>query len=210
MPIGKHVSDKNPDGTSLGQTTADLISFYGVTPVDQPAGTGQAAITDSTTGTAANTAAAGTGVITLAFHVNLASLAANGDVLTDYVPGYKFKILAVDFRVCKAVTTAAKAASINLEIVSTDLTGGVVALTSANCTPAGVAVAGSAVTAANTGTAAQAFSIEVSGVTAFVEGDGWILVKIQNMDSADAFASILQRTNKFRTDLVEVGLIAGA
>lgn len=35
MAIGKHVSDLNPDGTSLGQSTADLISFYGVTPIAQ-------------------------------------------------------------------------------------------------------------------------------------------------------------------------------
>jgi hypothetical protein len=35
MPIGKHLSDKNPDGTSFGQSTADLISLYGVTPVSQ-------------------------------------------------------------------------------------------------------------------------------------------------------------------------------
>lgn len=35
MAIGKQLSDKNPDGTSLGQSTADLISFYGVTPVAQ-------------------------------------------------------------------------------------------------------------------------------------------------------------------------------
>ncbi|MGH8758326.1 MAG: hypothetical protein ACREVW_02240 [Burkholderiales bacterium] len=208
--MGKHISDKNPDGTSLGQTTADLISFYGVTPVVQPSGTGQAAITDSGTGTAANTAAAGIGVQTLAFHVNLASLAANGDVLTEYVPGYKFKVLAVDFHVCKAVTTGSKAVTINLEIETTNLTGGVVALTSANCTPAGVAVAGTAVTAANTGTAAQKLSIEIASVTAFVEGDGWLLVKLQNMDTTDAFASVIQRTNKFRTDLVALGLTAGA
>lgn len=210
MPIGRQLSDKNPDGTSLGQSTSDLISFFGVTPVDQPSGTGQAALTDSSTGTAANTLAAGVGCTTLAFFLNLASIAGNGDLLTNYTPGYKFKILSVDFRVCKAVTTGSKAATLNLEIGTTDLTGGVVALTSANCTPAGAAVAGSAVTAANTGSSSDTISIEASSVTAFVEGDGWLLVKIQNMDTADAIASIAQRVNKFRTDLVELGLIAGA
>jgi hypothetical protein len=43
MAIGKFVSDKNPDGTSLGQTTADLISLYGGTPVSQRASSIQAA-----------------------------------------------------------------------------------------------------------------------------------------------------------------------
>lgn len=34
MPL-KHLSDFGPDGTTLGQTTADKISFYGVTPIAQ-------------------------------------------------------------------------------------------------------------------------------------------------------------------------------
>lgn len=37
MPIGKQLSDKNPDGTSLGQSSTDLVSFYGATPVAQGA-----------------------------------------------------------------------------------------------------------------------------------------------------------------------------
>lgn len=32
---GRQLSDDNPSGTSLGQSTTDLISFYGVTPVAQ-------------------------------------------------------------------------------------------------------------------------------------------------------------------------------
>lgn len=31
------LSNGNDDGTTLGQSTSDKISFYGVTPVDQPA-----------------------------------------------------------------------------------------------------------------------------------------------------------------------------
>lgn len=31
------LSNGNDDGTTLGQNTSDKISFYGVTPVDQPA-----------------------------------------------------------------------------------------------------------------------------------------------------------------------------
>lgn len=37
MAIGKHLSDKNPDGTALGQSTSDLISFHGLTPISQRA-----------------------------------------------------------------------------------------------------------------------------------------------------------------------------
>lgn len=35
MAIGKHLSDANPDGTCLGQSATDKISFYGVTPIAQ-------------------------------------------------------------------------------------------------------------------------------------------------------------------------------
>jgi hypothetical protein len=44
---GKQLSDGNPTGTTLGQSTTDLIAFYGVTPVAQPASASQAAITTS-------------------------------------------------------------------------------------------------------------------------------------------------------------------
>jgi hypothetical protein len=37
MAIGKQLSDGNPDGTALGQSATDLISFHGATPVDQAA-----------------------------------------------------------------------------------------------------------------------------------------------------------------------------
>jgi hypothetical protein len=49
MAIGKHLSDKNPDGTALGQSATDLISFYGATPVAQRASSIQAASVVSAT-----------------------------------------------------------------------------------------------------------------------------------------------------------------
>lgn len=146
-------------------------------------------LTDSTTGTAGSALAAGAGVQTIALHVNLAAL-ANGDILTNYTPGYKFKVLSVAFAVEVAVTTADKAADLNLEIGTTNVTGGVLSLTSANMTPKGAVVAGTAITAANTGSAAATLSIEAANVTAFAEGSGWLLIKLQNMDTADAVASL--------------------
>lgn len=156
-------------------------------------------VTDSTGGTSSSTLEAGVGVQTIAIPINLPSL-ANGDVLTNYTPGYKFKVLSVSFAVSVAVTTAAKAATLNLEIGTTNLTGGVVALTSANCTPLGALVAGTAITAANTGTSTDTISVEASSVTTFVEGAGYLLIKLQNMDTTDAFASIasiLNQTSSF-------------
>lgn len=37
--LQRQLSDLSPDGTTLGQTSADLISFYGATPVAQQANT---------------------------------------------------------------------------------------------------------------------------------------------------------------------------
>jgi len=126
------------------------------------------------------------GVQILPFFVNLADIAA-GDVLTTFTPGFNFKILSIDFQTAKAVTTASKLATLNMEIGTTDLTGGTVALTSAACTPAGKQVAGAAITGGNTGTDTDSFSIEASSVTAFSEGSGWVMVKLQNLDTLNEF-----------------------
>lgn len=46
--LKKQLSDLNPDGTVLGQSSADLIAFYGTTPVSQRASAAQATSTLST------------------------------------------------------------------------------------------------------------------------------------------------------------------
>lgn len=127
--------------------------------------------------------APGSGLVVVPFYMNLAEITANGDLLTDYVPGFNGKIESLDWVQMKAVTTAAKLASLNAEIGTVNVTGGVVALTSALCTPQGVKVLGSAITANNVFTATDAISIEASGVTAFVEGSGWLLLKLRNLDT---------------------------
>lgn len=156
--------------------------------------TGTVALTDSTGGAISTTLAATCGIRTLAFYVTLANISASG-LLGAFTPGYAFKILKVDFAVEKAVTTAAKLATLTPNISGVAVTGGVLSLTSANCTPASAVVAGSTVTAANTGTAIQTFSIVASAVTTFVEGSGWILVRIQNLDDINALASIASLVN---------------
>lgn len=45
----KQLSDGNPGGSGLGQSTADLISFYGVQPISQRASSIQAASVVSAT-----------------------------------------------------------------------------------------------------------------------------------------------------------------
>jgi hypothetical protein len=116
--------------------------------------------------------------IVIGIPYNLADI-ANGDILTDYTPGFAGRIKKIAFAVTKPATTAAKLATLNMEIGSTNLTGGVVALTSANCTPIGAVIAGSAITAANRFSATDTISIEASSVTAFVEGAGMVLITVE-------------------------------
>lgn len=127
--------------------------------------------------------AAGLGLFILPQFINLADITAAGDLLSNYTPGFNGRIEKVDFVVQKPVTTAAKALSLNWEIGAVNLTGGVVALTSANCTPQGALVAGSAVTAANSFGPTDTISLEASAVTAFLEGSGWLLTKFRNLDT---------------------------
>ena len=158
-----------------------------------------AALTDSTGGTASQTLAATAGVSTITIPITNAKI-ADGDLVTTYTPGYKFKLLSFDYITGDPVTTASKASTINLEIGTTDVTGGVISLASASMTPLGAVVAGSAITAANTGSATDTISIEAASTTTFVEGDGMFVITIQNMDVADALASIADDVNKLITD----------
>lgn len=151
---------------------------------------------ETSTMTVAGLIAAGVARTIMTFPIALAGITAAGDVLTNYTPAFKGRIRQVDFAVQTAATTAAKLASLNLEIGTTNLTGGVVALTSANCTPAGALVAGSAVTALNSFTATSTLSIEAASVTAFVEGSGVLLVAAINDDTVDAIAKALGLFNQ--------------
>ncbi len=46
---------KSADGYAVGQSATDLVGFWGATPIAQPSGAAQAAVTDGSTGTAAPT-----------------------------------------------------------------------------------------------------------------------------------------------------------
>ena len=114
----------------------------------------------------------------LTIPVTLAGVTA-ADVLTNFTPGFAGRIIDWKFAVTTAVTTAAKAATLNLEVGTTNVTGGTIALTSANCTPLGAVVAkGSAFTAGTSFSATDTISVEAATVTAFVEGEGVLIIKL--------------------------------
>lgn len=115
--------------------------------------------------------------------IKLAKL-ADGDIVTTYTPGFAGVIEKVSFAVTDPATTAAKAATLNLEIGTTNLTGGSLALTSANCTPLGKVTDATAITGANVFGAADTISVEAASVTSFVEGEGVLLIVIKNAAAA--------------------------
>lgn len=123
----------------------------------------------------------GNNVVILALPINLASVTgASGDVLTNFRPGVNGFIEHVSFAVTVPVTTASRATTLNLEINTTNLTGGTVALTSANCTPLGAIISNAADPSANNRiTKADSLSVEHSSTTAFAEGAGVLYVRIR-------------------------------
>lgn len=151
-----------------------------------------AAITDNSTGSASDTIAAGVGVGVWEFEHTFIGGTSAVEPVTDWTPGHKFKILSWSFVTEVLLVGASGSRVANMEIGTTDV--GTVAST---CTipianaAVGTVTAGTAVSGANTGTAASTFSIEIaSGGTAFTAGSGTFRVVYQNMDTADAIASL--------------------
>lgn len=186
-------------GLLINENSTDKLGFHGATPISQ------ATLTNSTTGTAGSAMAAGAGVYTVT--IPLTSLATGLstsaiDLLTGYTPGHKFKLLGFSFVTTVAGTGTNASQVFNLEIGTTNTTGGVLTLALADTDTIGKVKAATAITAANTGSASDTISIEMAASgTVFTAGAGYFVIKIQNMDTADAFASIADR-------LADVGLVA--
>lgn len=114
---------------------------------------------------------------TISFPINLASITTTQDVVTAYIMPTGGIIRNTRFVVNVPVTTGSKLASLNLEIGSTDLTGGVIALTSALATPMGKVIEDTTITALNVFAAGDNISVEASAVTAFSEGSGTYFIE---------------------------------
>jgi hypothetical protein len=138
------------------------------------------------------TIAPGAGMQVLPFGPFLLASFVNGDIVTNYVFGFKGRIMAVKMVIPFAATTALKLATFTPALVSggvkTNITGGVIALTSALATPSGAVVNGTPITALNAFGPADGLTITVSGVTAFVEGQGVLEITYINDDTNDAIA----------------------
>jgi hypothetical protein len=110
------------------------------------------------------------------FHVDAADI-ANGDLVTNFKPGFAGKIIGFSAVCSKAVTTAGKSADLNLEIGADNVTGGVIALNGVYAL--GELEEGGAITGANEFEADGTISIEAANVTAFTEGAFDLIVIFQ-------------------------------
>ncbi len=125
----------------------------------------------------------GNDVVTLQIPVFLAAITGAGDVVTDIRPGVAGTLEYWEFVVTQPVTTAAKLATLNMEIDTTNVVGADLALTSANCTPLGKVAASGAPTSANVLVPESTLSVEAASVTAFAEGSGFLNIRIRKTPS---------------------------
>jgi len=188
-----------PSGGQQDLTTAELKALN--TTLLAAVG----ALTDSTGGVASDTLAAGVGIFTVALPLtSLATGLSTGalDLMTNYTPGYAFKILKFDWVTTIVGAGAGATQTFNLEIGTTNVTGGVVNPTLASTATIGVLTAGTAVSANNTGTSADTISVEMAaGGTVFSSGAGYFLLKLQNLDTTNALASLAAKINAIRAAL---------
>lgn len=155
--------------------------------------------TDSSGGTASDTLAAGLSAYKLI--IPLTSLATGlstsaMDLLTNYVVGHRFAITSFDFVTTIAGTGSGASQTFNLEIGTTNLTGGSLVLTLASQATVGTVTSATAITAANTGTSSDTLSLEMAASgTVFTAGAGYFVIGIKNLDVADAIASLSAKLN---------------
>ncbi len=129
--------------------------------------------------------AQGSGIYNITFSQTLANLGTSAaDVVSGLTLGHKFKILNFVARTAVAGTGASASQVLNLEIGSTNVTGGALTLTLANQqTTYGQVTAATAITAGNVGSETDTISIELAaGGTAFSAGQVDLVLTIQNLE----------------------------
>jgi len=131
------------------------------------------------------------GVQVVTVPVQLASFTtAAADIITNYEPGFAFKVLGIEFVTTTIGTGTSASMVFNAEIGTTNLTGGVLTLLLANTDTLGKKISATAITGANTGAATDTLSLEVAASgTVFTAGAGFFLIKLQNLDTVNEIAA---------------------
>lgn len=135
-------------------------------------------------GSYAGQVAPGAGYYTLNFAIGLAAMTtAAADLVTNIVPGHRGKVVKMYFTTHVLGTGTSASQVLNLEIGTTDLTGGVLTLLLADTTPLGKTTSATAITALNEFSATDTLSVEVAASgTVFTAGAGTLTIVIQNLE----------------------------
>lgn len=128
---------------------------------------------------------ANAGVYMLGVPITLASITTNAmDVATAIPMPHRGKIVGTPvFITAVAGTGSGATQTLNLEINSTDVTGGAITITLASTSDIGEKTTGSAVTALNEFEAGDTISVEAAASgTVFTAGSGMLYIPIQNTE----------------------------
>lgn len=104
----KHLTDKHPDGTSFGQDSDDLVTFFNGTPRARPSGSAQASVS-----TAAIASVSTAAVTTAAGFYGFAS-AAQGNALLAAINSIVTQTAAITTLVNALQSALSSAAGLNL------------------------------------------------------------------------------------------------
>jgi hypothetical protein len=105
------------------------------------------------------------------------------DLMTNFTVGHKFKLLALAFVTTVAGTGTSASQVFNLEIGTTNVTGGVLTLLLADTDTIGKITAATAITALNVGSETDTISLEMAASgTVFTAGAGYFVLRIQNLE----------------------------
>ena len=166
--------------------------------------TGIAGFTNNTGGADTDTLSAGVGIFELSIPHTFIGGTAAVESVTDLTLGFKFKILAWHFVTEVLLVGASGSRVANLDINATNVGAPASTLTIPIANAAvGIVTAATAVSGNNTGSNSDTLSLLIaSGGTAFTAGSGTFVIRVQNMDTADAFASLAVKINDIRTALI--------
>ena len=203
------MANPNSQSSLMGDSKGRHLLTDQQTNITDAASSTAATLTDNSTGTASQTLAAGAGVTSIAFAVmNFADTGAGsmgatttGDVVTDYIPGFKFKVLNLDFITDLPGAGSSATAAVAVHIGATPVTDCVCTITEASTDTRGELTSGVVASAANTGSATDTISLNKATSTVFTAGSGYFLLSLQNMDTADAIASLADEVNALLVDL---------
>ncbi len=135
-------------------------------------------------GTQSNGVLAPAGYVPWTIYIPLTTMTtAAADLITDFVPGFRGKIVSAQAFVRVLGTGSGASQVLNFEIGTTNLTGGVLTPTLANTATLGARIAATAITAGNEFSATDTISLEVAASgTVFTAGAIEVYVILQNLD----------------------------